>query len=73
MAELDAASGSDRRTGEAHRLLARAAADLSYTSVSELSDDLGTRLAELERVCGAAHEAVTSRYFRASAPIEWSA
>ncbi len=73
VAELDSTSGSNRRGGEAHRFLARAAADLTYASMSELANDLGTRLGELERVCAAAHDAITRHYFRTRAPIEWSA
>mgnify|MGYP003327095539 CR=1 FL=1 len=61
------------RQGEARRLLGRAAADLSYTSIAELAGDLDARLEHLEWVCAAAHDAITGRYFRASAPIEWSA
>jgi uncharacterized alpha-E superfamily protein len=55
------------------RLLARAAADLSYSSVAELSGDLGARLAHLERLCTSVHDTVTRSYFRVAPPIEWSA
>lgn len=58
---------------EARRILGRAAADLSYTGRSELGVDLDARLEHLEWVCAAAHDAVTRRWFRATAPIEWSA
>jgi uncharacterized alpha-E superfamily protein len=73
VAELDAALGTDRHGSEAHRTLARAAAELTYASVPELSAELGTRLDRLERTCAAAHDAVTRHYFRTRAPIEWSA
>lgn len=73
VAELDSMAGSGRVGGETHRLLARAAADLSYSSVAELSGDLGARLAHLERLCTSVHDTVTRSYFRVAPPIEWSA
>ena len=73
VAELDMMAGTGRRGGETHRLLARASADLSYSSVAELSRDLGARLAHLEQLCTSVHDSVTRSYFRVSAPIEWSA
>ena len=73
VAELEADAADNRRRSEAHRVLARAAADLSYASVAELTADLGARLEGLERTCAQAHDALTRRYFRTGSPIEWSA
>jgi uncharacterized alpha-E superfamily protein len=73
LAELDATSDAGRPQDEAHRLLARTAADLSYATTSELVDGLAVRLGHLERVCGAAHDLITRRYFRTSTPIKWTA
>jgi uncharacterized alpha-E superfamily protein len=75
VSELDPAVDGDRRRrqSEPHRVLARAAAELAYSSVPELSQALEARLDALERVCNQAHDTITTRYFRASVAIEWSA
>jgi uncharacterized alpha-E superfamily protein len=73
VAALEGSGGPARAASEAHRLLAGAAAELSFAAADDLVTSIDSRLERLEHVCSNAHDAVTRRYFRAVAPIEWRA
>jgi len=64
------------RTGlddEARRIVGRARTDLEFRRAAELLRDLPTHLAHIQVACSDAGTAVASRYFRQTAPIEWTA
>ena len=73
VAEIDRGTTHQQPANDIHRVLARAAADLSFATANELATELEVRLAQIESVCSATHSSVTGRYFRATAPIEWIA
>jgi uncharacterized alpha-E superfamily protein len=74
--ELESTLGMSRtaRVGmgtDAQRILGRARTDLAYRSPDELIADLGGVLERLERTCTRVNDAVSERYFRATAAVEW--
>jgi uncharacterized alpha-E superfamily protein len=58
---------------EAQRILGRARTDLAYRSQDELLTGLGSTLAGLQRTCSAVSEAISTRYFRQTAAVAWTA
>lgn len=63
-----------RRTGfhdDAQRLLGTARATLEYQRPERILAELPQRMAELQRSCHQASEAITSRYFSAAAAASW--
>jgi uncharacterized alpha-E superfamily protein len=58
---------------EAQRILGRARTDLAYRSPEDLFGDLPVVLAGLQRTCSQVSEAVSTRYFRQTAVVAWSA
>jgi uncharacterized alpha-E superfamily protein len=76
--ELESSLGMSRtsRVGmgtDAQRILGRARTDLAYRSPDELIADLGPVLERLERTCTRVNDAVSVRYFRQTAAVEWTA
>jgi uncharacterized alpha-E superfamily protein len=71
--EIEHGHRHGRSVGDARRMLGRAASELAYSTPHELSSSLPARLASLEHLCSASHDAVAQRYFRSAAAIEWSA
>jgi len=72
LSELEPASGRAGLEDEARRILGQARVELEFRRVEELIADLPVRLHALQAVCAQASEAVTRRYFRLTAPQEWS-
>ena len=71
LAQLDPGT---RRAGfhdDAQRLLGTARAALEYQRPERLLAELPQRMAELQRTCFQAGEAITSRYFSAAAAASW--
>lgn len=63
-----------RRTGfsdDARRLLGTARANLEYQRPERILAELPQRMADLQRSCYQASEAITSRYFSAAAAASW--
>ncbi len=73
LAELDPASTRAGPGNDARRALGRARTELEFRRVQELLDDLPAQLARVQAACSEAASAVAARYFRHTAPIEWSA
>lgn len=73
LAELDPASSRSGPGNDARRALGRARTELEFRRVDELLDDLPAQLTRLQAACSDAASAVADRYFRHTAPIEWSA
>ncbi|MGC3953555.1 MAG: alpha-E domain-containing protein [Propionicimonas sp.] len=64
----------NRRTGfhdDAQRLLGTARAALEYQRPERILAELPQRMAELQRTCHQASEAITTRYFSAAAAASW--
>ena len=72
LAELEPASGRAGLDDEARRILGRARTDLEFYRVEELLADLPARLHALQAACAKAGEAVTNRFFRRTALVEWT-
>jgi uncharacterized alpha-E superfamily protein len=53
--------------------LGRTRTDLEFSRVSDLADDLPQRLSDLQLACGVVTGAVSDRFFRGSAMVEWIA
>jgi uncharacterized alpha-E superfamily protein len=73
LADLDPGATRTGLDGEARRMLGRARTALEFGSTDELLSDLPRHLAMVQRACHDASSAVAARYFRQTAPIEWSA
>jgi uncharacterized alpha-E superfamily protein len=76
--ELESTLGMSRSTRvgmgtDAQRILGRARTDMAYRSPDELIGDLGGVLEHLERTCTRVNDAVSIRYFRATAAVAWQA
>ena len=72
LAELQPGAGRAGLDDEARRILGRARTDLEFRRVQELVADLPNYLASLQSACSQAGDAVARRFFRQSAPQEWS-
>ncbi|MGH9224193.1 MAG: alpha-E domain-containing protein [Acidimicrobiales bacterium] len=72
LTELEPATGRAGLEDEARRILGQARVELEFRRVEELIADLPVRLHALQAVCAQASDAVTRRYFRLTAPLEWS-
>jgi len=53
--------------------LGRTRTDLEFTRAADIEVGLAERLDEIQRACAAVTGAVSDRFFRASAPVEWVA
>jgi uncharacterized alpha-E superfamily protein len=73
LAELDPLTTRAGLDDEARRVLGRARTDLEFRRASDLLRDLPSHLAGIQAACSDAATAVAARYFRQTAPIEWSA
>jgi len=73
LAELDPSSSRSGPGNDARRALGRARTELEFRRVDELLADLPAQLGRLQAACSEAASAVAGRYFRHTAPIEWSA
>lgn len=73
LAELDPAGTRAGPEDEARRIVGRARTDLEFSRTDEILDDMGSYLVGLQVACSQASRAVAGRYFRHTAPIEWSA
>jgi uncharacterized alpha-E superfamily protein len=72
LAELEPASSRTGLDDEARRVLGRARVELEFRRVEELLADLAAHLHALQSACAAASDAVSRRFFRLGAPLEWS-
>jgi uncharacterized alpha-E superfamily protein len=72
LADLDPGAGRAGLDDEARRLLGRARTELEFRRVHELIADLPSYLRSLQAACSEAGDAVAERFFRQSAPLEWS-
>jgi uncharacterized alpha-E superfamily protein len=73
LAELDPLTTRSGLDDEARRILGRARTELEFRRASELLRDLPSHLARIQGACSEAAVAVAERYFRQTAPIEWTA
>jgi uncharacterized alpha-E superfamily protein len=73
LAELQPGAGRAGFDDEARRILGRARTDLEFRRVEEIVADLPSYLAALQSSCSAAGDAVAGRFFRQTAPQEWTA
>jgi uncharacterized alpha-E superfamily protein len=71
--ELDPSAGRVGIGDEARRHLGQARAQLEFTSVVDLVGDLPGRLAHVQKRCSDASAAISDRYFRPAAIVEWTA
>ena len=72
LAELQPGAGRAGLDDEARRILGRARTDLEFRRVEELIADLPAYLTALQSACSSAGDAVARRFFRQTAPQEWS-
>src|SRR5215210_1161524 len=72
LAQLQPGAGRAGLDDEARRVLGRARTDLEFRRVHELTADLPAHLLSLQTCCSNAGEALARRFFRQSAPQEWS-
>jgi len=73
LAELDPLTTRSGLDDEARRILGRARTDLEFRRATELLRDLPSHLSLVQTACSDAATAVAERYFRQTAPIEWTA
>ena len=73
LAELEPRAGRVGVDDAARRHLGQARAELEFTSVADLLGDLPGRLSNVQRRCSDASAAISERYFRQAAIVEWSA
>jgi uncharacterized alpha-E superfamily protein len=72
LAELQPGAGRAGLDDEARRILGRARTELEFRRVDELIGDLPSHLTALQSACSSAGDAVARRFFRQTAPQEWS-
>ena len=72
LAELKPGAGRAGLDDDARRILGRARTELEFRRVHELVADLPSYLRSLQAACSEAGDAVAERFFRQSAPLEWS-
>jgi uncharacterized alpha-E superfamily protein len=72
LAELDPTSDRAGTSDEARRILGHLRTTLEFSRIDDLVRDLPGLLATLQKGCGAASAAIAGRYFRQTAPMEWS-
>jgi uncharacterized alpha-E superfamily protein len=72
LAALEPGTGRAGLDDEARRILGRARTELEFRRVYELVADLPSHLRSLQAACSEAGDAVAGRFFRQSAPVEWS-
>jgi uncharacterized alpha-E superfamily protein len=70
--QLDLAASTRGYEDEATRLLGTARSSLEYRDPARVLDDLGLRMAELQRTCNQVSEALTERYFSGVTVANWS-
>lgn len=73
LAEIDPRAGRLGVDDAARRHLGQARAQLEFSSMAELLADLPGKLAHVQECCSAASAAISERYFRPAAIVEWSA
>lgn len=73
LAEIAPLSGRTGVADQARRHLGQARTELEWSSVGELLADLPGHLSYVQRHCSEASAAVSERYFRPAAVVEWSA
>jgi uncharacterized alpha-E superfamily protein len=73
LAEIDPRAGRIGVDDAARRHLGQARAQLEFTSMTDLLSDLPARLSHVQKRCSDASAAISERYFRPSAIVEWSA
>jgi uncharacterized alpha-E superfamily protein len=71
--ELDPSAGRVGVGDVARRHLGQARAQLEFTSLTDLVADLSSRLAYVQKRCSDAGAAISDRYFRPAAIVQWSA
>jgi uncharacterized alpha-E superfamily protein len=72
LAELDPASGRAGTPDEARRILGHLRTTLEFRRIDDLVQDLAGLLGALQKGIAAASAAIAARYFRHTAPIDWS-
>lgn len=72
LAELDPRSGRAGMPDEGRRILGHLRTNLEFRRIDDLMEDLPGLLLTIQKGCWAASSALASRYFRQTAPIEWS-
>lgn len=73
LAEIDPRAGRAGVDDGARRHLGQARAQIEFSSMSELLADLPGRLGHVQKSCSDAGAAISERYFRPAAVMEWSA
>jgi uncharacterized alpha-E superfamily protein len=73
LAELDPSFGRAGPDNRARRSLGQARTELEFCSVENLVGELPRQLYSLQQHCFDAGSAIGTRYFRQTAPLEWSA
>ncbi len=73
LGELDPSAGRVGVDDVARRHLGQARAQLEFTSALDLVADLPGRLTYVQKRCSDASAAISERYFRPAAVVEWSA
>lgn len=73
LAELDPLTTRSGLEDAARRVLGRARTELEFRRADELLDDLPAHLGRVQAACSEAASAIAERYFRQTAPIEWTA
>jgi uncharacterized alpha-E superfamily protein len=70
--QLGATQSHNGYDNDARRIVGRVRTDLEYGQVADLLRDLPSHLQRINRVCSEVDDAVSQRYFRQVAPIEWN-
>ena len=73
LADIDPRAGRAGVDDAARRHLGQARAQLEFSSASDLLADLPGRLAHIQKRCSDASAAISERFFRPAAIVEWSA
>jgi uncharacterized alpha-E superfamily protein len=73
LSALETVSGRVTRTGEAHRMLGRARAQLEFGALEEMTQNLPERMSQLQGTCSSVNDAVSAHYFDGSGQSVWRA
>lgn len=73
LAEIDPRAGRSGVGGTARRHLGQGRTHLEFSSMADLLADLPRHLARVQQCCSDASAAISERYFRPAAIVEWSA
>lgn len=73
LVEIEPSAGRPGMDDLARRQLGQARAQLEFSSPTDLDADLPSRLAYVQKRCSEASAAISEKYFRPAAVVEWSA